>query len=144
MRIILLALTLSSFVLAHANLRSSIPAEDTRVRTLPKQIVLNMIEPVEVRVSTFKVYPLSVPADKLSNFKYLNAQARPLFNRVLRLRGDEAQRADSGVLTTTRTSRQVVVGLKPGLKEGAYAVMWQVLSVDGHRTAGWIVYVYKP
>ena len=103
-----------------------------------------MVEPVEMRVSTFKVYPLKVPADKLSNFKYLNAQARPLFNRVLRVKGDEAQRSDSGVLTKTRTARQVILRLKPTLEPGAYCVMWQVLSVDGHRTAGWIVFVYQP
>ena len=103
-----------------------------------------MVEPVEMRVSTFKVYPLNVPTDKLGNFKYLNAQARPLFNRALKLKGDEAQRSDSGILTKTRTARRVVLGLKPALKPGAYCVMWQVLSVDGHRTAGWIVFVYQP
>jgi hypothetical protein len=144
MRLIVLVLSCCGFVLAHANLKSSTPAEDSRLRTAPLQVVLNMVEPVEMRVSTFKVYRLNAATDKLGNFKYLNAQARPLFNKVLRLRGDEAQRADSGVLTRTRTARQVVLALKAGLKPGAYSVMWQVLSVDGHRTAGWIVFVYRP
>jgi copper(I)-binding protein len=94
-----------------------------------------MEEPVEMRLSTFKVYPREATAQDLQSFQCLNALAKPLFDRVLRLKNDQPQRADSGLQTTTCTGKQVVIGLKPGLKAGASVVMWQVLSTDSHRTS---------
>jgi methionine-rich copper-binding protein CopC len=140
----LLAAVLGGLALAHAGMVSSSPAEDAVLRAMPSRVTLNMQEPVELRLSTFKVYPLSATAADLSSPRRLNGLAEGLFRQALRARDDQARRADSGLQTGGRSSRQVVIGLKPGLKPGAYVVMWQVLSTDTHRTAGYYVFVYRP
>jgi methionine-rich copper-binding protein CopC len=52
---------------------------------------------------------------------------------------DQEKRWDSGVQTTARTTNAIALGLKPGLKPGAYVVMWQNLGADGHRVRGSIL-----
>jgi methionine-rich copper-binding protein CopC len=65
---------------------------------------------------------------------------------VLPLRDDQgrAERIDAGLKTQGRTAENVTISLKPGLKPGAYVVMWRVLSVDTHTTSGFFVFVYQP
>ncbi|GEM85987.1 copper resistance CopC family protein [Meiothermus granaticius] len=137
---LMLATALVSSALAHAGLQSSTPAANSVLQSAPTQVVLNMEESVEMRLSTFKVYPLEATPQDLQSFRRLNALAEPLFERVLRLKNDQPQRADSGLKTTSRTGKQVVVGLKAG----AYVVMWQVLSTDSHRTSDYYVFVVRP
>ncbi|MDX2008521.1 MAG: copper resistance protein CopC [Meiothermus sp.] len=139
-----LAALIGGLALAHAGMVSSSPAQDAVLRAMPSQVTLNMQEPVELRLSTFKVYPLAATAADLSSFRRLNSLADGLVRRVLRARNDQTERADSGLQTTGRSAKQVVIGLKSGLKAGAYVVMWQVLSTDSHRTTGFYVFVYKP
>jgi hypothetical protein len=57
---------------------------------------------------------------------------------------DQEKRWDSGVQTTARTTNAIALGLKPGLKPGAYVVMWQNLGADGHRVRGFYTFVYAP
>lgn len=139
-----IAAVIGGLALAHAGMVSSSPAENAVLRATPSRVTLNMREPVELRLSTFKVYPLAATAADLSSFRRLNGLADGLVGRVLRARDDQARRADSGLKTTGRSAKQVAIGLKPGLKAGAYVVMWQVLSIDSHRTTGFYVFVYKP
>lgn len=63
----LLAAVLGGLALAHAGMVSSSPAEDAVLRAMPSRVTLNMQEPVELRLSTFKVYPLSATAADLSS-----------------------------------------------------------------------------
>jgi methionine-rich copper-binding protein CopC len=59
---ILSALTLLSAALAHAELKGSSVEDGATVREPPSEIRLRFSEPLQVRFSTFKVYPLPVAA----------------------------------------------------------------------------------
>ena len=41
-------------------------------------------------------------------------------------------------------SETVTLRLKDGLEPGAYAVMWNVLSVDSHTIEGFLTFTYDP
>lgn len=131
-------------VFAHAEYRSSTPPANATLRTMPRSVTINFSEAVEVRLSSFKVYPLEAPPEALGNFTQLRRLARSLVQQVLPLRNDTARRVDAGVNTTARTSKSVTVLLKPGLQPGAYVVMWKNLGVDGHAETDFFVFVYKP
>ncbi|MER3483857.1 MAG: copper resistance protein CopC [Meiothermus sp.] len=96
-------------------------------------MVLELAEPVEVRLSTFKVYPLTSAAE-----------APALVQKVLSLKGDEAARADAGLATKGETASRLEINLKGGLKPGPYLVMWRVLSVDSHVSQDSFVFTYQP
>ncbi len=130
--------------LAHAEYRSSTPAANTTVRVAPQTVVIHFTEAVEVRLSTFKVYPLGAPPEAWGSSSRLRRLAAPLVRQVLLLRNDGARRVDAGVTTTARTSKSVTLTLKPGLAPGAYVVMWKNLGVDGHTESDFFVFVYKP
>ncbi|WP_337870224.1 copper resistance CopC family protein [Meiothermus sp.] len=131
-------------VLAHAEYRSSIPTAGATLKTAPSVVTINFSQAVEVRLSTFKVYLLSAPPETWGSSTRLKRLARPLVQQVLPLRNDGSRRVDTGVTTTARTSKTVTLSLKPGLKPGAYVVMWKNLGVDGHTETDFFVFVYRP
>lgn len=147
----LVALTLVGAAHAHAYLNASTPVENSVVAEL-QEVQLVYSEPVEIRFSLFKVYPLELgeaaPADLSAvsddELRRVSGLAGALVSEVLELRGDEEARADSGVTTTERTSQELALGLKETLEPGAYVVMWRVLSIDTHTTQGFFVFFYQP
>jgi methionine-rich copper-binding protein CopC len=134
-----LLLVLGRVAAGHAYLKTATPAEDSTVRGSPKEVRLVFTESVETRFSIFKVYPL--PAAATSDLRRLNASGGALVSRVLQKKDDGDDRVDDGLATTARTTREVVLRLKEGLKAGAYVVMYRVLSVDAHTTQGFYVFV---
>lgn len=126
----------------HAYLDTSIPAEGAVVTELPETVVLTYTEPVEVRSSMFKVYPLD--AEGIENPLQLNAKARALFEEVLPLRRDEADRVDAGIVPGRATADEIQIVLQEDLPAGTYVVMWRVLSVDTHVVSGFYVFTYDP
>ena len=96
-------------------------------------------EPVEVRASIFKVYPLEADDDPLR----LRAQAARLVDEVLQVRGDENRRADDGLVPAGHESAEIQIVLPDDLPPGPYVVMWRVLSVDAHYV-GHYVFTYAP
>lgn len=134
------ALSVSSAVAAHAFLDESVPARDAVVDVLPETVKLVFTEPVEVRASIFKVYPLEADDDPLR----LRAQAARLVDEVLQVRGDENRRADDGLVPAGRESAEIQIVLPDDLPPGPYVVMWRVLSVDTHITWGHYVFTYAP
>lgn len=125
---------------AHAYLDEAAPAADAMLAEPPRAVTLRFTEPVEVRASIFKVYPLSPDEDPLR----LRAQAARLVEEVLQLRGDEAHRADVGVEAPGREAAEIRIVLKDDLPPGPYVVMWRVLSIDTHITWGHYVFTYAP
>ena len=134
---------LSLHTLAHAEYKSSVPKAASVVKTMPTQVQLFFSESLEVKLSNFKVYRLQADASRLS-LAQIRTQARALYRQVLLTPNDQDKRWDTGVQTTARTTKEVVLGLKPGLKPGAYVVMWQNLGTDGHRVRGFYTFVYSP
>ncbi len=130
---------------AHADLESATPAQNAVLSESPAEVVLTYSEEVEVRFSTFKVYPLETSGDLSQPRERLrvNGAAAALTSEVLEARGDEASRADAGVRTEARTSDAVTLALG-ALEPGFYVVMWRVLSVDTHTSQGSFVFEYAP
>lgn len=140
--------TLSLFLLgllamAHAEYKSSVPKAASVVKEMPAQIQLFFTESLELKLSSFKVYRLQADAIHLSPAQ-IRTQARALYRQLLLVQNDQDKRWDTGVKTTTRTTKEVVLGLKPGIKPGAYVVMWQNLGTDGHRVRGFYTFTYAP
>lgn len=133
-----LAASLLSVACAHSGLEKATPAENARV-SAPKQVTLTFSEPMELRFSTFKVFPVNVSGDALK----VNGAAGALKTKLLMAKNDAAQRADLGVGTKAGTSAVVTLPLKADLKSGAYVVMWKVLSVDTHTTDGYYVFYVR-
>lgn len=125
---------------AHAHLKEASPAADAVVSVLPEAVTLRFTEPVDVRASLFKVYPLAPDEDPAQ----LRAQAARLVEEVLQRRDDEEARADAGVETAGREAAEIRIVLKRDLPPGPYVVMWRVLSVDAHVTTGHYIFTYAP
>lgn len=143
-RLFLMCMVLLGFALAHAEYRSSTPAANATLKVLPKAVTIHFSEAVEVRLSTFKIYSLNAPQEAWGSSTRLRRLAQPLVRQVLPLRNDAARRVDAGVTTTARTSKTIVLALKPNLLPGAYVVMWKNLGADGHTETDFFVFVYKP
>jgi methionine-rich copper-binding protein CopC len=126
----------------HAYLQTADPAEDAVVRTPPREVRLAFSEPIEVRFSTFKIYPLRVESGW--DIRRLNGAAGLLVSEVLLKRDDEALRVDAGLASAPRTSAHIVLRVRADLRSGAYVVMWRVLSIDTHTTQGFYVFTYAP
>lgn len=129
---------------AHATLETSEPAKDAVLNAAPSEVTLSFTEPVELRFSLFKVYPLAKEVDLGEDraFLRLNGLAGALAKEVLEVQDDA--RADTAVLSEEARSETITLGLKEGLEPGAYTVMWRVLSVDTHTTQGQFVFVIDP
>jgi methionine-rich copper-binding protein CopC len=141
-----LILTLAGSALAHAELSGSTPADGAVLSAAPAVVTLTFTEPVEVRFSTFKVYPLEANFDPAAEDAQaqLSGLAGQLVSEVLEARGDEAARADTGLITGERTAKTVTLPLKPDLSAGVYVVMWRVLAVDSHATQGLVTFRVEP
>jgi methionine-rich copper-binding protein CopC len=137
-----LALLAAGTAAAHAYLKTSTPARGAAVTTLPREVRLVFTEPVEVRFSVFRVYRLEAPPG--TERPQLNRIARSLARAVLGRRGDKPGRADDGLATTRRTTEEIAIRLKPDLRPGHYVAIWRVLSIDGHRTQGFVLFTYRP
>jgi copper resistance protein C len=142
---LLVSVFTSSFALAHANLESTSPEEGSTVTNL-EQVSVSFTEDVQVDFSFFKVYKLadeSGPKDSKEKLR-LNGLAGQLLNDTITKQGDEAERADAGLITTEDTSRTIELAMRPDLEPGVYVLIWRVLSVDTHVTQGFILFKYAP
>lgn len=137
-----LAAGMSGVAYGHAYMDKSTPAEGATVTEWPSQVHLAFTEPIEVRSSVFKVYPLD--AEGIDNPLQLNAKARALFEQVLPLRRDEDDRFDAGVVAGGATADEISIALQEEAPAGTYVVMWRVLSVDTHVVSGYYVFHYAP
>jgi copper resistance protein C len=145
MRYLLVLALLLGFAQAHSYLESSTPAENETVKTL-EPITLTFTESVQVPFSFFKVYKLADAGD-LTNERErlrLSGLAGTLVNEVLTITDDEADRADTGIMTTERESKVITLELREDLTPGIYVVMWRILSVDTHTTQGSFLLEYHP
>ncbi|RTR28702.1 copper resistance CopC family protein [Deinococcus radiophilus] len=116
---------------AHTAVTSISPAAGSTVNA-PREVTLRFSESVNLRYSIFKVYPL--PAGQSGQ-----RAAATLTRRVIALRGDEAQRADT-YRPRLGHGQGVAVPLKSSLKPGAYVLMWRLMSADGHPVTGQTVF----
>lgn len=150
-------LALPGLVAAHAEFERSSPGPAEIIEAAPEVVTLEFNAPIEVRFSVFKVYPLDVDANITADTVAaeagttatitggealrLNGLAGALVNDVIELRGDEAARADAGLVTRDGRSAVVTLALEPELPAGTYVVMWRVLAIDTHTTQGFYLFV---
>lgn len=132
----LLSLLLGA-ALAHTEVSAVTPARGATVAA-PRQVTLTLSEPVSLRFSTFKVYPLTASG----NAAAVQQAAATLARTALDAKDDAAARADTAQARTGMAAR-VVLPLKAGLKPGLYAVLWRLASEDGHPVSGQSVFRVK-
>ncbi|MFY0401688.1 copper homeostasis periplasmic binding protein CopC [Pantoea dispersa] len=97
----------SQLALAHAHLKTPVPADNAVVERAPQQLTLTFTEDIE-------------PA--FSGVVLINAQQQPVALEKAQL---NPQQHD-----------QLIVPIAQPLASGQYQVNWHVLSVDGHKTKG--------
>jgi copper transport protein len=97
---------------AHAELASSDPEQDARLASAPARVVLTFTEGVELGPGQLKVF--APDGTRVETGRPEHAGGRP---------------------TTA------AVGLRPGLGEGTYTVVWLVLSADSHPVRGAFTFV---
>ena len=138
----------------HAQLLTSEPAADTVLDVAPAQVTLHFSEAVQTRFSVFKVYRLDTPdsedaqspapvvGEPMGGTERLriNALAGVLTEGALKARGDDDERADTGLLDPADLTTDVTLGLRPDLAAGYYVVMWRALAADTHSTPGFFVF----
>jgi methionine-rich copper-binding protein CopC len=100
-------LAFSQFALAHAHLKTPVPADKAVVESSPQTLTLTFTEDVEAAFSGVEV---------------LNAQHQPMTLEKTKLNDKQHD--------------QLIVPVSQPLPSGRYQVNWHVLSVDGHKTKG--------
>jgi methionine-rich copper-binding protein CopC len=100
-------LAFSQFALAHAHLKTPVPADKAVVESSPQTLTLTFTEDVEAAFSGVEV---------------LNAQHQPMTLEKSKLNDKQHD--------------QLIVPVSQPLPSGRYQVNWHVLSVDGHKTKG--------
>ncbi|WP_277977490.1 copper homeostasis periplasmic binding protein CopC [Pantoea endophytica] len=100
-------LAFSQFAMAHAHLKTAVPADKMVVDSFLHNLGLTFTEDVE-------------PA--FSGIEVLNAQHQPVAVGKAQFSGEQ--------------HNKLVVQFDPPLQSGSYQVNWHVLSVDGHKTKG--------
>jgi copper transport protein len=96
---------------AHATLESSTPERGAALDVQPGQVVFRFNEPVEGSFGALRVFDA------------------------------KGVRVDDGKVDHPRgIGKQIAVGLKPGLDDGAYTATYRVVSADGHPVSGGIVF----
>ena len=128
-----LVLALSSSALAHTAVTSIQPGAHQTV-SAPKAVSMSFNEAIPLKFATFRVYPLPA-GDKPS----LDRAAAALTKTALLNKADLGGRVDTWAGGSGQAAA-VKVPLKPGLKAGAYALVWRFLSDDGHVVTGQSVF----
>ncbi len=137
MRTLLAALLLSATASAHTAVTAVTPAAFATVNA-PRAVQLSFSEPVDLHFASVKVYALGATGDHAA----LNRAAETLLKTALGARDDAAQRADTAPRLTGLAAR-LSLPLRPDLKPGNYAVLWRILSDDGHVVTGQSVFSVK-
>jgi len=96
---------------AHAVLERSSPADGETVAAAPDEVTLEFSEPVDAGLGAVRVY------DE---------------------RGRQVDTGDAGALPGDPAA--VRAGLPPDLPDGTYVTTWNVVSADGHRISGALVF----
>ncbi|MEX0729597.1 MAG: copper resistance protein CopC [Aquisalimonadaceae bacterium] len=102
-------------LVAHASVTASDPADGATVRAAPRQLELSFSEPIEPRFSLFSLYALG--ADRA---------AEPESGTEIPL----------GAVRAADGNQRVQVSLAEPLASGWYALLWEILAVDGHTMRG--------
>jgi copper resistance protein C len=113
-----LALTMLLFMtgaaLAHAHLRHSAPAAGTTVHGSPSEVKLWFTEEVEPAYSTIKIM------------------------------GADGKQVDKQDTSVDPGDAKILKVSLPSLSPGTYTVIWQVTSVDTHKTDGKFTFKVTP
>lgn len=123
---------------AHANLRAAAPPEAIIGNSALQEIHLVFSEPVVGSFSTFRVFRLSLPEEGLRNLTQLNTLASELdVDAADTIHHELALESD-----LSSQSAEVTLHSHEPLPAGAYAVIWRVLSSDGHTTNGFHAFIH--
>lgn len=114
--ILLTALCVPSVVLAHAGLRSSVPADNSHLSVVPRELRLTFTEASELSFTRVELFGPDSQVVALEPIGYGDGDAR----------------------------RVVVAAIRGTLREGTYTVLWQVVGADGHPVRGRYSFMIMP
>jgi methionine-rich copper-binding protein CopC len=152
-RTIIAALTalvagVGAVVLAHSNVKSSTPKDHEHVKVMPKTVTLTFDEPLETKLSTFKII-YAMPESMMKNGKPISASAmddvaEKIATKAINTKTDGENRVDAGYAPGTKAqTKTVTLALKAGMNQpGVYVVAFRVTSVDTHVEKGFIHFHY--
>lgn len=133
-----LLLAASGNAQAHAHLRAADPPEAIQGNGALQEVRLVFSEPVVARFSSFRAFRLTLPESGVRNLTQLNTLASEL---SVETRDSIHQEVELHVDLPAQTAEVALHSVEP-LPAGAYAVVWRVLSVDGHATSGFHTFVH--
>jgi methionine-rich copper-binding protein CopC len=107
-------LFMTAAALAHAHLRRSEPVARSTVHGSPSEVKLWFSEAVEPAYSVIKVM------------------------------GDDGKQVDKGDTSVDPGDHKILKVSLPSLSSGTYTVIWQVTSVDTHKTEGKFTFKVAP
>ncbi|MDQ4068414.1 MAG: copper resistance protein CopC/CopD, partial [Actinomycetota bacterium] len=108
--VIALVLAPAAPAVAHAELRSSVPANGATLTEAPRQVVLRFTQDVETTFGSVRIFDAA------------------------------ARRVDDGRVAHAGGDRAAVVVAVPRLADGPYVVTWRVVSADAHTARGAITF----
>ncbi len=136
-------------VLAHSNVKASTPKDHEHVKVMPKTVSLTFDEPLETKLSTFKI--IYAPMETMmKNGKPISASAmddvaEKIATKAINAKTDRKDRVDIGYYApgTPAQTKTVQLALKEGMNQpGVYVVAFRVTSVDTHVEKGFIHFHY--
>jgi copper resistance protein C len=140
--------SVGAIVLAHSNVKASAPKDHEHVKVMPKTVSLTFDEPLETKLSTFKI--IYAPMESMmKNGKPISASAmddvaEKIATKAINLKTDGKDRVDAGYAPGTKAqTKTVTLALKSGMNQpGVYVVAFRVTSVDTHVEKGFIHFHY--
>src|SRR5690606_16668423 len=110
------ALCVPSVVLAHAGLRSSVPADNSHLSVAPRELRLTFTEASELSFTRVELFGPDSQMVALGPIMYGDGDAR----------------------------RVVVASIRGALHVGTYTVVWQIVGADGHPVRGRYSFMIMP
>ncbi len=135
-------------VLAHSNVKSSAPKDHEHVKVMPKTVSLTFDEPLETKLSSFKIIyaPMEsmMKSGKPISASAMDDVAEKIATKAINAKTDGKDRVDAGYVPGTKAqTKTVTLALKAGMNQpGVYVVAFRVTSVDTHVEKGFIHFHY--
>ncbi|AGB74255.1 MULTISPECIES: copper homeostasis periplasmic binding protein CopC [Rhizobium] len=109
-----ISIALAGQAMAHAHLKSAVPAADGTVKSAPSELDLTFSESLNVKFSGVKIT------------------------------GPDKATAKTGEAMLMNSGTTLMVPVADKLAPGKYTVEWHVLSTDGHKTNGSYSFTIAP
>ena len=133
-----------SLVLAHSNIKASVPKDHEHITVMPKTVSLSFDQALETKLSTFKIIYAPMESMMIGGKKMsasaMDDIAEKIATKAINANTDGKDRVDAAYAPgTPAQTKTVALVLKPGMNQpGVYVVAWRVTSMDTHVEKGFM------